>query len=88
MPKKGLPFFSYALLKRIDHTGNFVEPAAAIGKGTHARQHNALGARDRIRIAGNGDRLRETAFTRSALEGLGSGVQIARPVVDDGNAHR
>src|SRR5262249_59931414 len=38
--EEGLAIFSYALLQRIDHTGNFVEPTAAIGECTNARQHN------------------------------------------------
>src|SRR5262249_33022485 len=86
--EEGLATFSYAMLQRIDHTGNFVEPAAAIGECANAGKHNPFGARDRIRIAGDGDRLLEAAFARRAFEGLCSRMQVARPVVDDSNAHR
>src|SRR5262249_23724614 len=80
--------FSYALLNRLDHTGNFVKARAAIGEGADAGKHDPLRARDRIRITGDGDPLLGTAFTRSALESLCSRMQIARPVVDDCHAHR
>src|SRR5262245_12597810 len=86
--EEGPAIFSYALLKGIDHTRNFVEPAAAIGECANAGQHNTLSARECVRITGDGDRLFEAAFTRRAFEGQIGRVQIARPVIDDSNAHR
>src|SRR4029077_6804007 len=84
--EEGLAISSYALLQRIHHTGNFVEPAAAIGECTNAGQHNPIGAWYRIRIAGDSDPLFEAALSGRALEGFCSRMQIARPVVDDSNA--
>src|SRR5262249_58686402 len=51
--EEALAIFSYALLQRIDHTGNFVEPTAAIGESTNSRKHNPRRARELIRIPGN-----------------------------------
>ena len=77
-----------ALVQRLDHAGNRIETAPAIRKGADAGQHHAVGARDRVGIAGHHDRLIVAALARGALEGLGGGMQIARAVVDDGDAHR
>ena len=46
MPKNGRPRLRTLSFERIDHAGNGVEPAPAIGEGADARQHHAVGARD------------------------------------------
>src|SRR5262245_54199351 len=74
--EEGLAILSYAMLQRIDHTRNFVEPTAAIGECANAGKHNPLGARDRIRIAADSDPLFEAAFTDRTLEGFCSRMQI------------
>ena len=33
----------HALVQRLDHAGDVVEPAPAIGEGADARQHHAIG---------------------------------------------
>src|SRR4029079_12824941 len=45
------------------------------------------GARDFARITGHDNRLIMAAVARRALEGLGGRVQIARTVVNNGDAH-
>ncbi len=82
-----LALFGDAVGQRIDHAGNRFEPALAIGKRADARQHDALGFRHGVRIARHRNRLVVAALARRALERLGGRVQIARTVIDDGDAH-
>src|SRR5262249_16009638 len=77
-----------ALLERVDHAVDGIEPAPAIREGADARQHDAVGARDRVGIVGHHDRPVEPLLTRGALERLRRLVLIAGPVVDDGDGHR
>ena len=67
--------------------GTASRPRAAIGEGADARQHDAVGAATAsasavTTIAG------QPAVARGALEGLRGRAQVARAVVDDGDAHR
>ncbi len=78
---------AHRLFQRLDHAGNGVEPAPAIGEGADAGQNDVLGARDVLRAPGHLDFAREARFARGALERLVGRVQIARAVVDDRDAH-
>ena len=88
MPKNGRPFLRTRLLERVDHAGDRIEPAPAIGEGADARQHDAVGA---AQLSSGSlvtsDRLVVAALARGALERLRRRVQIARAVIDDGDAH-
>ena len=87
MPRNGRPRRAHALFERFDHARHGVEAAPAIGEGADAGQHDVLGggttsgSRVTRHLAG------EPRFARGALEGLVGGVQIARPVIDDRDAH-
>jgi hypothetical protein len=80
--------FQHALFERLDHAGNGVEAAPAIGEGADAGQHDAGGSGDIIRLAGDQDRLVVAAVARGALKSFRRCVKIARAVIDDGDAHR
>ena len=84
--EEGLSAPDHLLLQRLDHAGDRAEAAPAIGEGADARQHDPLGAGHHIGIGGHDDRV--AGVPRSALEGLCGGVQVARAVIDDGDAHR
>ena len=51
MPRNGRPRRRTASVERLDHAGNGVEAAPAIGEGADARQHDMLGARDVVGVA-------------------------------------
>ena len=86
MPRNGPPVAAHRLVERLDHAGHRVEPAPAVREGADAGQHHAVGAAHRVGIAGDQDRLVVAGLARRALERLGGRVQIARPVIDDGDA--
>ncbi len=44
-----LALLAHIVVQRLDHAGQRVEPAPAIGKGADARQHDPVGARDDAR---------------------------------------
>src|SRR4029450_10709369 len=79
---------AHAVVERLHHAADGIEPTPAIGKGADARQHHALGPGDLFRIARHHDRLRQSFLARGALERFRRRVQIARAVIDDGDAHR
>src|SRR5262249_43704743 len=79
---------AHAVVERFHHAADGVEPPPAIGEGADTRQHHPVGARDLIGIARHHDRLRQTFLARGALERFRRRVQIARAVIDDGDAHR
>src|SRR5262249_11826467 len=79
---------AHAVVERLDHAADSIEPTPAIGEGAHARQHHALGAGDLLGIARHHDRLRQPFLACGALERFRCRVQIARPVIDDGDGHR
>ena len=78
----------HRLFQRRDHAVHAVEAAPAIGEGADARQHDAIGGGHHRRVVGHDDRLIVPAVARGPFERLGGGVQIARAVIDDGDAHR
>src|SRR5947207_14824191 len=57
--EKRPPFAAHRLFERLDHAGDGVEAAAAIGESAHARQYHTIGACDEVRIARHRDRLLE-----------------------------
>ena len=78
---------AHRLLQRLDHARHRIEPAPAIGEGADARQHDAVGARaprpDRASPR-SADRARSRARRARSLRRR---MQIARTVIDDGDAH-
>ena len=66
MPKNGRPLRRTVSLERFDHAGDGIEAAAAIGERADAGQHHAIGARDRVGIAGDHDRLAPCRLSRAA----------------------
>src|SRR3984957_19161993 len=68
---------SHRLRHRLDHAVERVKPSAAIGEGTDARQHNAVGAKHHFGIAGHHNLLRIFHAAAGALERFGGRVQIA-----------
>ncbi len=79
---------SDGLIQRLDHPGDGIEAAPAIGNAPTPGKNNPLGARDNIRIGGDVDAGSRSGFARGALKSLGGGVKIAGTVIDDGDAHR
>src|SRR6516165_9708714 len=79
---------AHALVERFHHPVDGVEPTPAIGEGADTGQHHPVGARNLIGIARHHDRLRQPFLARGALERFCRRVQIARAVIDDGDAHR
>src|SRR5262249_2705799 len=65
-----------------------IEATPAIRKGADTGQHNTLGAAHQIGIARHADRCIKPRFAGRALECLLGRVQIAGPVIDNGNSHR
>src|SRR4026207_2265975 len=63
-----LALLAHSLFKRIDHSGNFIEPPAAICECTDARQHDAIGPRDGVGIAGDDNRPAVTPFAARWVE--------------------
>ena len=86
MPRNGRPPSRTRLVERLDHAGDRVEPAPAIGKGADARQHDAVGARHRIRDRWSRRSAGRGRCRARALERFGGRMQIARAVIDDGDA--
>ena len=88
IPRNGRARTAHAVVERLDHAADGVEPAPAIGEGADAGQHHAIGAPDLLRIGRHHDRLVQSFLARGALERLRRRVQIARAVIDDRHAHR
>ena len=88
MPRNGRPRVVDRLVDRLDHAGDRVEVAPAIGEGAVAGQDDAVGAARR-----RPDRLvtmtvsPEPAGRDGVLERLARRVEIAGAVVDDGDGH-
>src|SRR4029077_20391903 len=80
-------FLPHGFVQRLDHAGDRIEPAPAVGKRADAGQHDAISATHRVGIAGNDDRLIVPGLARGALERLRRRVQVARAVVDDRDRH-
>src|SRR5262249_17619359 len=79
---------THAVIECLHHPFDGIEPAPTIGKRADAWQHHAIGASDLLGIARHHNRLCQSFLARGALERLCRRVQIARPVIDDGDAHR
>ena len=79
---------AHRLMKGVHHARHRVEAAAAIGEGADARQHDAVGAGDAVRIGRDLDRDPEASLARRALKSLGGRMEVARTVIDEGDAHR
>ena len=60
-------------------TGHRGEPAPTVGKGAHARQHDAVGAGDGFGLARDFDVGCNRVLRGGALERLGGRAQIAEP---------
>jgi hypothetical protein len=60
--KKRHTFAPYARLKGVNHSGNGRNTLHAMRKSTHARQNNALRARDNIWIGSDGDLIGACCF--------------------------
>ena len=75
-------------LQRLDHAGDGVEPRAAVGEGTDAGQHDAVRRAHALRVVGHLDLGARATLARGALEGLAGRMEVARLVVDDGDAHQ
>ena len=82
--------FQHRILQRLDHAGNGGKAPHAIGESADAGQHDALGARDAVRIGGDDDLVPRAAIAGSARQRLLGGTQIPRAVIDkgDGGSHR
>ena len=78
---------AHRFLERLDHAGDRVEAAPAIGERADAGQHDMIGARHRLGTRRHRHRAIEPGLPRGALERFVGRVQIARPVVDDGDVH-
>ncbi len=74
------------LFKRFDEARNALQPVLAVGVGADTRQHDAIGAENVLGSRTDDDLRRSRAIPRRALESLGGGVEIPRPVVDDDDA--
>src|SRR5262249_49438373 len=86
--KKRFAVLAHAVLKRVDHAGDLIEPAPAVGESAHTGQDDTVGTRDFVRPAGHDDRLIMAALARSPFECFRGRMQIARTIIDDNNAHR
>jgi hypothetical protein len=60
--EKRFAFPAHSLLKRIDHSRNFIESTPTIRESTDPRQNNTIGSRDGVGIAGHNNRLALPAF--------------------------
>ena len=90
MPRNGRPLRRTASVKRLDHAGH-----ARRGRARQSANAPTPGstmrsaARDRVGIGGDDDRPRRAPASRAARsKALRGRVQVARAVIDDGDAHR
>jgi hypothetical protein len=86
--EKGPPARAHALVERFHHPTDGVEPAPAIRKRAHPRQYNAVGASHPIGIARDRDLDGKPCFAPGAFERLGGRMQVARPIIHDGDDQR
>ncbi len=82
-----LALLPHRLRQRLDHAGDGVEAAPAVGEGADARQHDVSGGEHVLGVRRDLHRAVEPSLARGALEGLVRRVQISRAVVDDGDGH-
>src|SRR5260370_28535065 len=86
--QKRRAWLAHRLNQRLDHAGDAVEPAPAVGEGADARQHDMLGGEQVLGPRDDVDFAAHSVVPRGALERLLRRAQIARAVVDDGDGHR
>ena len=86
-PEKWAAAGEHGLLEGIFEPGHRGEPAPAIGKRTHPRKDDAIGAGHGLGLAGHLDLGRNPVFGGGALKRLGRRAQIARAVIDDRDDH-
>ena len=79
---------AHRLVHRLDHAGNAVESAAAVGECAHSRQHDMVGGEHILGARGDAHLATQAGLARGALEGFPRRVQIAGAIIDDGDAHR
>src|SRR5690606_16285132 len=85
--EKGFAALAHGLIKHLDHARNPIEPGAAVAEGSNAGQNDAVGIAHAFRLAGDENLRIGPGFARRALERLGRRTQIARAVINDGDAH-
>ena len=79
MPRNGLPRRDHLLLQRLDHAGDRVETAPAIGEGADARQHDAVGAAHRFGIGGDDDRVAGSLSRAARSKALAAERRLPEP---------
>ncbi len=89
MPRNGRPLRAHAFVQRLDHAGHAHRARA----GNRRRRRRPAARRDRRGAPHPGSLVTTIgcvvpALARGALERLGRGMQIARAVIDDRDAHR
>ena len=87
-PQKRPPSLAHRLFQRLDHAGDAVEAAPAIGESADPGKHDMLSGEHVFGARGDFDLAAHAGLARGALEGLPRRVQIARAIIDDGDAHR
>ena len=85
-----LPAPLHGVFERFFHARDRQQPAAAIGEGADAGQHDAVGLGKTPRIAGDQDAVVAPGLARRALQRLRRRTQIAGAVIDhrDQRHHR
>ena len=87
IPRNGRPTLQRRLLHRLDHAGDAVESAPAVGEGADPRQNDAVRGEHILGTRRDLDLIARAGFARGALERLPRRVEVARAVVDDCDAH-
>ena len=75
------------VLQRVPHAGYGLKAVAAVLEGAHTRKHDTIRLANLVGIGSDFHLYRQSIVAGGAFEGLGRGMQIARAVIDDGNAH-
>ena len=82
-----MPCALHGLLERCAHARHGLETPHAIRKGADAGQDDAVGFPHRVGIGREDDGRRDVEGRGCALERLLGRMEVARPVVDDRDAH-
>ncbi len=86
--EKGPALLPDDLFQSLDHAGDRIQAAPAIRKRADAGQHDMVGAPHVVGIGCHLDAGVQSRLAHGPLEGLVRGMQIARPIVDNGDLHR
>src|SRR6478736_9104764 len=86
--EEGATSSAYTLVQRLDHPGEPAEPPPTISECPYARQDDTIRLADCVGITGNGNRLCMLAAARSAFEGFGCRMEIARTIINNRDRHR